>query len=112
MQCQEEVSVVYLQDTLKTSMFARNMLPACYGPAGKQPIPPGQANMCPWHGVIHELGSLLHDVARVSMGLWAADVYSAAGIHRMLLIAFWVRQRDNVIITSGKNNDRVSQKNT
>ena len=37
----KEVPGVYLQDTLETSVFARNMLPACYGPAGKHPVPPG-----------------------------------------------------------------------
>jgi hypothetical protein len=43
--CRGEVPGVYLQDTLWTSLFARNMLPACYGPAGRHPPPPEQADM-------------------------------------------------------------------
>ena len=29
-----------MQDTLETSLFARNTLPACYGPANRYPTPP------------------------------------------------------------------------
>jgi len=37
--CQREVSVCPLQDTLETSMCARNTLPACYGPVKGTPTP-------------------------------------------------------------------------
>jgi len=36
---QREVSVCPLQDTLETSMCARNTLPACYGPVKGTPTP-------------------------------------------------------------------------
>ena len=32
----------FLQDTLWTSLFARNTLPACYGPANRYPTPPAE----------------------------------------------------------------------
>ena len=39
MQCQREVPMSPLQDTLETSMCARNTLPACYGPVKGSSIP-------------------------------------------------------------------------
>ena len=45
MQCHEKALEVCLQDTLWTSLIARNMLPACYGPAGRPPPPPGKADI-------------------------------------------------------------------
>ena len=75
--CQGSAPGVYLQDTLETSLFARNMLPACYGPADRHPTPPRTGQQLLTTAITHDLssghmrersGSCLQDTLKPSLG--------------------------------------------